>query len=342
MKCLITGGAGFIGSHLADYLIAKGHDVHALDDLSAGSMGNVAHLLSNQHFKITVGSVLDPRLFRPIMAKCDQVYHLAAAVGVRQVIKDRVRSIRNNILATERVLELAALYGKKVFIASTSEVYGKLMHKGASAQALCEEGDRMIGPTSVPRWAYACTKALDEFLALAYHREQELHVVIGRFFNTVGPRQTARYGMVIPRFVSAALTGAPLTVYGDGTQKRCFLHVHDATRAITALMENSAAEGGIFNIGSKIEISINDLAQKVRALTDSNSKIVYLPYEQVYGGEYVDLYRRIPDLVKTCATINWEPRIQLSETLREVISYERARKHIIDKLGTHAPHLVSA
>ena len=317
-KALITGGAGFIGSHLAELLLADDWEVYALDDVSTGSLENVAHLLDNPHFHLVIESVLSPSVLSELVHKCDVVYHLAAAVGVRLIVEQPVHTLMTNIRGTETVLEYCARFGKRVLVASTSEVYGD--HR--EEKPLHETARRIYGPTTARRWAYADSKAVDEFLALAYHDERQLDCVIVRLFNTVGPRQTGQYGMVIPRFVGSALEGSPLEIYGDGTQTRCFCHVQDAIRALKGLMDERSVSGEIFNVGSGNRISILDLAKQVIATTQSESGFVFVPYEQVYGG-IEDMLHRIPALDKIKDEIGWEPAFDLQRILADVIEHAR-------------------
>ena len=334
MKMLITGGAGFIGSHLAEHLIAQGHEVHVLDDLSTGRLDNVAGLIGSERFSYTIGNVLDYHTLERHMSWCDQVYHLAAAVGVKLIMEQPVETIVTNVQGTENVLKLANYYRKKVLIASTSEVYGKAMEKDGRMTCLHEGDDLTLGPTTKRRWAYACSKAIDEFLAMAYHDEKGLPVVVARFFNTVGPRQMGRYGMVIPNFVQRALTGEPIQVFGDGEQTRCFTYVGDVVRAIAALMEVPAAEGQIFNIGGTEEISMNELAMRVRRLAGSTSEITHVPYHEVYGDGFEDMQRRTPDVSKLQATIDYRPTYTTDAILREVIAFFKQRTDRV--LSPHA------
>jgi UDP-glucose 4-epimerase len=324
MHYLLTGGAGFIGSHLADALLADGHTVHALDNLSTGRLANVRHLLERDAFTLTVGNVLDEHTLAGCMEGADRVVHLAAAVGVKRIMDKPVETILTNVGGTEHVLKLAHYHGCKVLVASTSEVYGKSMEKDPSLERLREDGDWTLGPTSKRRWAYACSKAMDEFLARAYADEKGLKVVVARYFNTVGARQSGRYGMVIPTFVRQALAGAPIRVFGDGEQTRCFTHVADAVRATRALLDTPAAEGEIFNIGGEEEISINELAARVKALTDSSSPIEHVPYEEVYGPGFEDMQRRTPDLGKLRAAIGYDPTRTTDDIVRDVIAHARA------------------
>jgi UDP-glucose 4-epimerase len=318
MRFLITGGAGFVGSHLAEELLRRGHTVHVLDDLSTGSMVNIAHLRPVERFEYTIDSADNHRVIAEAVDLADAVYHLAAAVGVELIIESPVRTIETNVHCTEVVLSHAAKKRKPLFIASTSEVYGK------SVQIpFREDGDLLIGPTTLGRWAYACSKAIDEFLAIAYWRERGLPTMVGRLFNTVGPRQTGRYGMVIPRFVRQALEGAPITVYGDGSQRRCFMHVDDAVQALADLMIGGERYGEVFNIGSTEEVAIGELAERVRERTDSSSPIQLLPYEDAYGAGFEDMSRRVPDVRKIEQAIDWRARRSLDQIIDSVIDYQR-------------------
>jgi len=320
MRTLITGGAGFIGSHLADRLLAEGHTVFVLDDLSTGSFENIAHLKGRARFHYTIDSVINEPVVAELVDQCDTVYHLAAAVGVRLIVEAPVRTIETNVHGTEVVLKQAAKKGKMVLIASTSEVYGK-----STDVPFREDGDLALGASSRHRWAYACSKALDEFLALAYWKEKKLPVVIVRLFNTVGPRQTGRYGMVVPTFVQQALSGEPITVFGDGAQTRCFTYVSDVVSALVSLPRQPAAVGAVFNIGNTEEVTIRNLAERVRALTGSSSPIVSVPYDEAYEEGFEDMPRRVPDIGKIAALIGYQPRVDLDETLRLVIDFYRAR-----------------
>jgi UDP-glucose 4-epimerase len=313
MRILITGGAGFVGSHLADELLARGHAVSVLDDLSTGAMDNVRHLKGDPSFEYTVGSCHDRPLVAELVDSADIVYHLAAAVGVELIVESPVRTIETNIHAAEVVLGAASKKKKPVFVASTSEVYGK-----SAALPFQEDGDLLLGPTYKGRWSYACSKAIDEFLALAYYKERGLPTVIGRMFNTVGPRQTGRYGMVVPSLVGQALAGKPLTVFGDGTQSRCFCHVHDVVRALADLMERDDLYGQVFNIGTQDEITISDLAERVRDLVGSSSDITYVPYDVAYEPGFEDMQRRVPDITKVRDAIGWEPRKSLDDIVLDV------------------------
>jgi UDP-glucose 4-epimerase len=323
-KALITGGAGFIGSHLSELLLAEGWEVYALDDLSTGSLDNVAHLQGHPNYHLVIESVLSPAVVSELVHKCDVVYHLAAAVGVRLIVEQPVRTLLTNIQGAETVLEYCARFGKRVLVASTSEVYGD--HR--EEKPLHESARRIYGPTTARRWAYADSKAIDEFLALAYHQERELDCVIVRLFNTVGPRQTGQYGMVVPRFVASAHAGHPLEIYGDGNQTRCFCHVSDAIRALKGLMDERSISGEIFNVGSMNRISILQLAKRVVEATESDSEFVFVPYDEVYGEGIEDMLHRIPALDKIHAAIGWRPSLDLDRILTDVIEHslnERAR-----------------
>ena len=318
--CLITGGAGFIGSHLADALLAAGQRVLALDDFSTGDRRNVAHLERDPRFRCVSGSVLNRSVLSDLIAQADAVFHLAAAVGVRLIVESPVRTIETNVKGTELVLELASATGKPVLITSSSEVYGK----GARVP-FREDDDLVLGNTKTGRWSYACSKALDEFLTLAYVRERRLRAIVVRLFNTAGPRQTGRYGMVLPTFARQALSGQPITVYGDGTQRRCFCDVGEAVRALLELIDCPAAIGGVFNIGSDEEVTIGELAERVRALAGSSSPIVHVPYHQAWDEQFEDMLRRIPDLTRIRALIGFAPRVSLDAIIARVIESERVR-----------------
>jgi UDP-glucose 4-epimerase len=318
MRALITGGAGFIGSHLAEALLGAGHQVTVLDDLSTGSFDNIAHLKGRAGFQYTIDTVMNEPVLAELVDQCDVVYHLAAAVGVRLIVEAPVRTLETNVHGTEVVLKAAAKKQRTVVVASTSEVYGK-----SDAVPFREDGDIALGPTVKHRWAYACSKALDEFLALAYWKEKRLPVIIVRFFNTVGPRQTGRYGMVVPNFVRQALAGEPITVFGDGTQSRCFTYVGDVVGALTSIVTRQEAYGNVYNVGNTEEMSILGLAERVKALTKSASPIVNVPYDQAYESGFEDMPRRVPDLSKIRALIGYEPRVSLDEILRLVIEYHR-------------------
>ncbi|MBS3759316.1 MAG: GDP-mannose 4,6-dehydratase [Desulfobacterales bacterium] len=320
MKILITGGAGFIGSHLADRLIETGHEIYIVDNLSSGSMDNVKHHQNNDKFHLIVDTILNQELMENIVRQCDQVYHLAAAVGVKLIMNRPVETLETNVRGTEMILKMANKYKKKVFITSTSEVYGKIMN-GKNSPLLLEDTDRLMGSTTKRRWAYACSKAFDEFLALAYYEEKKLPVVIARLFNTVGPRQTGQYGMVLPNFVQKALIGKPIIVYGNGSQSRSFLHIADAVEAMICLMNESNAEGEVVNIGNTEEIMIKDLAFMVREMAESSSEIEYISYERAYGPGYEDMLRRTPDISKLKRLAGFEPRHKIDEIVRSVIDY---------------------
>jgi UDP-glucose 4-epimerase len=317
MRALITGGAGFVGGHLAEALLKRGDTVYVIDDLSTGSIENIEALKEDRRFHYVIDSVMNERVLAELIDRVDVVFHLAAAVGVRLIVESPVNTIETNVHGTELVLKLANKKKKKVLVASTSEVYGK-----SNAVPFHEESDLVMGATHKGRWSYACSKALDEFLALAYHKEKRLPVVIVRLFNTVGPRQTGRYGMVIPNFVKQALLGHPITVYGDGTQSRCFTYVGDVVNALIALVEHEGAVGQVFNVGNDSrEISILELAQKVKERTQSSSEIKIVPYDQAYEAGFEDMPRRVPDLTKIRALVGYEPKVGLDEILDHVIAY---------------------
>ena len=318
MRYLITGGAGFIGSHLSDELLERGHEVHVLDDLSTGSIENIRHLKDRPGFAYTIDSAENSPVVAELVDGADAVYHLAAAVGVQLIVESPVRTIETNVHCTEVVLAQASKKKKPVFIASTSEVYGKSVDLPYR-----EDGDLTLGPTVKGRWSYACSKAIDEFLAIAHWKERRLPTVIGRLFNTVGPRQTGRYGMVIPNFVTQALAGRPLTVFGDGTQRRCFCHVSDVVRALADLMEHDGVYGQVFNIGSQDEVEILALAEKVREATGSSSEIKLVPYDEAYEEGFEDMQRRIPDTTRIRERIGWEPTKSLDEILADVVNEHR-------------------
>ena len=319
MHYLITGGAGFVGSHLADALLDRKDEVTVIDDLSTGAIRNISHLKNRPGFTYVIDTVLNAPLLAELVDEADQIYHLAAAVGVRLIVDSPVRTIETNVKTTEMVLAAACKKKKKVFVASTSEVYGK-----STAVPFREDGDLVLGATSRGRWSYASSKAIDEFLAIAYWRERRCPTVIGRCFNTVGPRQTGHYGMVVPRFVHQALSDEPITVYGDGRQTRCFTHVHDAVRAMIGLMDADHTVGEVYNLGGERETQILDLAERVHQLTESASKISFVPYADAYGENFEDMPRRVPSLEKIRAAIGWEPAIGLDDILVSVIDYERS------------------
>lgn len=319
-RCLVTGGAGFIGSHLTEALLGAGHEVIVLDDLSTGQRENLGPCAAHPKLTFRAGSITDPVLMSELVAEADVIYHLAAAVGVKLVADDPVRTIETNIYPTETLLRLAVQGGRKpFFLASTSEVFGK-----NPKERWTEEDDLHLGPTSRPRWAYGCSKAIDEFLALAYHRKYGLPVVVGRFFNVVGPRQVGHYGMVIPRFVDQALSGGPVVVYDDGSQVRCFAHVREVVEAIRRLMATPAAAGRVFNIGSDQPWSIRGLAEAIIAKTNPAVKIEYIPYHQAYGEDFEDVQRRVPDVTRLEQTIGFKPQTGLAEILDDIIAWKRA------------------
>ena len=320
MNFLITGGAGFIGSHLADQLLREGHRVFALDNLSTGSIANIAHLKSHPRFHYTIDTVTNEPVLAELIDQCDVVFHLAAAVGVKLIVEAPVHTIETNVHGTEVVLERANKKKKLVLLASTSEVYGK-----STSVPFREDDDLVLGSTKKHRWAYACSKAIDEFLALAYWKERKLPVIIARLFNTVGPRQTGQYGMVIPTFVCQALAGQPITVFGDGTQTRSFTYVGDVVCALAALVQEPAAVGQVFNIGNTEEISIRELAERIKTLTASTSPIVTVPYDEAYEAGFEDMPRRVPDISRIGALIGYRPKVQLDEILTRVIEHFRER-----------------
>jgi len=315
MRVLITGGAGFVGSHLAEALLDRGDEVFVLDDLSTGSIDNIAHLKPHAKFHYTIDSVTNEPLLAEMLDRCDTVVHLAAAVGVKLIVESPVRTIETNVHGTEVVLKHANKKKKLVLIASTSEVYGK-----SAIVPFKEDADLVLGPTTKHRWAYACSKMIDEFLALAYWKERKLPVIIVRLFNTVGPRQTGQYGMVVPNFVRQALTGEPITVFGDGTQSRSFTYVGDVVRAMVALIDEPRAIGQVYNIGNGREISIGALAARIKEMTRSSSPIVTIPYDQAYEAGFEDMPRRVPDISKIRALVGYEPTVELDEILTRVIT----------------------
>jgi len=318
MKALITGGAGFIGSHLAERLLKDGDEAAVIDNLSTGSLKNIDDIKEQAGFEFTEGDIRNAELMEPLVEKCDVIYHLAAAVGVKLIAEDPVRTIETNIGGTEVVLDMANKFGKKILIASTSEVYGK-----NEAVPFQEDDDIVLGSTSMSRWSYACSKAIDEFLGLAFYQQYGMNVVIGRFFNTVGPRQTGRYGMVVPRFVQSALNNEPLTIYGTGEQTRCFSYVGDLVEAVIELMNCEQAAGSVYNIGSNEEISIEQLANKIIEMTGSKSIKQYIPIEVAYGMPIEDMMRRVPSLERIKEAIGWRPKTSLDETLRVIIESHR-------------------
>ena len=318
MKVLITGGSGFIGSHLAETLLEEGHEVAVLDNLSTGRLENIRHLEANPKFSIVIGDILNEFLVDKLVERTDWVFHLAAAVGVQLIVKDPLRSLMTNIRGSEIVMENVYRYHKKVLITSTSEIYGK-----NTSDKLKEDDDRILGSPLKSRWSYSTSKAVDEILAYVYWKEKKVPTVIVRLFNTVGPRQTGHYGMVIPRFVEQALKGEPLTVYGKGDQSRCFMYVKDAVRGMIKLMEHPGAVGQVFNLGNGVEISMNKLAEKIIQLTQSSSKIVHIPYDQAYEEGFEDMQRRIPDITKAAKLVGFKPEKELEEILRMVIEDRR-------------------
>lgn len=320
MNVFITGGCGFIGSHLAERLLARGDRVLVLDDLSTGRMENIAHLVGNPGFDYRIGSALDAPLVTEMVDRCDVTIHLAAAVGVRLIVERPVHTIETNVRATETVLAAAAKKQKLVVVASTSEVYGK-----STLIPFREDHDLQLGPTSHSRWAYACSKALDEWLALAYAHEKGVPVVVVRFFNTVGPRQTGRYGMVLPNFARQALANEPITVYGSGDQSRCFGHVQDAIEGMLRLMASSDARNEVFNIGSTEEVTIYRLAELVRDAAGSSSEILRIPYSEAYAAGFEDMMRRVPDVSKLERCTGFRPQTPLSQIIADVVADQRAR-----------------
>ena len=320
MKILITGGAGFIGSHLADNRLEMGDEVFVIDDLSTGTLRNIRHLQEHPGFHLVVDSVLHEAVMNELVFKCDEVYHMAAVVGVKQIMNRPVETLETNVKGTETVLRLANRHKRKVLIASTSEVYGKVLN-GDSCSTLSEDTDRLMGATTKRRWAYACSKTLDEFLALAYYEEKKLPVIVARLFNTVGPRQTGQYGMVVPNFVQKALIGKPIIVHGDGSQSRSFTHVSDVVEAVVRLMAEPRAVGQVINVGGCEEVTINDLALLVKEMTGSRSEIEYIPYEKAYGPGFEDMQRRCPDIGKIRELIGFEPKVDLRGIIRSVIDY---------------------
>ncbi len=312
-RILITGGAGFIGSHLANELV-KDNNITVIDNFSTGSKDNIQSLVGNSNFEIVEGSILDKDLMEPLIKNCDIIYHLAAAVGVRLIVEDPVHTIETNIFGSEIILGLANEYKKQIFIASTSEVYGK-----SEKAPFREQDDTVSGSTQMPRWSYACSKAVDEFLALAYFKQYGLGVVIGRLFNTIGPRQTGQYGMVVPRFVNAALAGEPIQIYGNGKQTRCFSYVKDVVEAMIRLMSTPQAFGNVFNIGSTEEVTIEQLADMIIDISGSSSEKRFIPYEQAYGPNFDDMARRLPSVDKLEKVTGFKPNTTLGNTLRIII-----------------------
>lgn len=318
MKALVTGGAGFIGSHLAERLVKDGYDIVVVDNLSTGSLKNTAGLQGKAGFEFVKGNICDTKLILSLVQRCDVVFHLAAAVGVQLIADNPVNTVETNIAGTQVVLEAANKFKRRILLASTSEVYGK-----SEQVPFREEDDIVLGSTSMPRWAYACSKAVDEFLGFAFHQQFGLEVIIGRFFNTIGPRQTGRYGMVVPRFIRAALKGEPIRIYGTGKQSRCFCYVEDVVDAIVRLMDCSGATGRAFNIGSDEEITIEQLADKVIAITGSKSRKEFVPYDVAYGRPIEDMMRRVPCLERINKTLGWRPKTDLNAALRLIAKSSR-------------------
>ena len=320
MRVLITGGAGFIGSHLSEAYLERGDEVFVIDDLSTGSIENIQHLKGNPRFHYTIDSVHNQPVVAELVDQCDVIFHLAAAVGVKLIVESPVRTIETNVRGTEVVLGLANKKKKRVLVASTSEVYGL-----STEVPFREDGNLVMGATTKGRWSYACSKAIDEFLALAYWREKKLPTIVVRLFNTVGPRQTGQYGMVIPSFVKQALAGRPITVYGDGKQTRCFGYVGDIVGALVKLMDRPESVGQVFNIGSNEEVSILELAQRVKELTNSASEISFVPYDEAYEEGFEDMPRRVPDISKIAGLVGFEPQMKLDGILQSVIRYHSER-----------------
>ncbi|MEA2103233.1 MAG: GDP-mannose 4,6-dehydratase [Candidatus Cloacimonadota bacterium] len=318
MKILITGGAGFIGSYLAEKLLDQGHYVIIIDNLSTGKLSNIRHIYKNANLEVHIDTIFNQKLIQDCVKKCDQIYHLAAAVGVMFIVDNPVETIETNVSGSEVMIKLANKYKKKIFIASTSEVYGKV-----DELPFKEDSNRVYGPTTIRRWSYAESKAIDEFLALAYWHEKKLPVVIGRLFNTVGPRQSGQYGMVVPRFVQQALLDHPITVYGDGEQTRCFTYVEDIVGAIINLMTEEKCVGQIFNIGTNQEISIMELAKKVKKLTNSSSVIKKISYAEAYEEGFEDMRKRAPDISKLKKYVGFKPKVELDEILKKVIEFHK-------------------
>lgn len=333
MKYLLTGGAGFIGSHLAEAILDKGAQVNIIDDLSTGGIENIQHLKGQSGFKYVLDTVMNKSVMAELVDEADIILHLAAAVGVKLIVESPVRTIETNIKGTEIVLELAAKKKKPVVIFSTSEVYGK-----SNGAKFLETGDLILGPTFRGRWSYAASKIIDEFLALAYYKEKKLPVIIIRLFNTVGPRQTGRYGMVVPRFVQQALSGEPITVYGDGKQTRTFTHVKDALWAILRLVEHPRAIGEIFNVGGKEEISIEGLAYLVKEVLQSTSPVEYIPYEKAYEEGFEDMRKRVPDISKIQNLVGYDPKFSLKDIILDVAKYQKSAEFIHEKPNCRLPH----
>jgi len=321
MNILVTGGAGFMGSHLAEAWLEKGTEVTVIDNLSTGKIENIAPLEKNEKFHFIKGSIKDKEIIEKLVKKADIIYHLAAVVGVKLVVQKPIETIETNIEGTSIILNLANKYKKRIIIASSSEIYGK-----NEEIPLKESSDRLMGPTYISRWCYACSKAIDEFLALAYHEKYGLPVTIIRFFNTVGPRQTEHYGMVIPTFIKQALSNKPITIYGNGEQTRCFAYVKDVVKCLIGLTEKKEAEGEIFNIGSEEEINIKELAEKIKEMTKSKSELKYTPYEEVFKTSFEDIKRRVPDTSKLKKILGFAPEKKIDETLKIMIDFELSKK----------------
>jgi UDP-glucose 4-epimerase len=332
MRILVTGGAGFIGSHLAERLLQDGHDVTILDDLSTGRLENLEAFSGHPRMQFIEGDVADLEVVRPLVGDADLVYHLAAAVGVRYVVENPLRSLLNNVRGTEAILEACDQFQRKVILFSSSEVYGK----GATVP-FSEDDDRVLGPTHKLRWSYACGKAVDECLAIAYHQQRQLPVVIVRCFNTCGPRQSPAYGMVIPNMIERALRGEPILVYGDGLQTRCFSAVSDVVRGTVALAATPAAEGSIFNLGTDEEVSVLDLAQRVKRLCNSDSVIQHVSYSEIYGSSFEDMRRRAPDLTRIRRAVGYRPEVKLDQLLEMTIRVTCEQKGIPCPIGATAP-----
>ena len=318
MKVLVTGGCGFIGSHLVEELLKEGHSIIVVDDLSSGSLQNISIIKDHPHFSLFIDSVLNQPLMKELVSKVDTIFHLAAAVGVKMLVEEPLRSIEINVRGTENVLKAASTFKKKVILTSSSEVYGKNEDVPFS-----EDDNIVLGSTKISRWSYGCTKALDEFLVFAYKREKDLPSIIVRLFNTIGPRQTGRYGMVVPRFISQALSKRPITVYGDGNQSRSFTYISDVIGALISLSQTETAVGEVFNVGSEEEITMKELALMVKRLTKSSSEIVYIPYKDVYQEGFEDMERRVPDISKIKTIIGYQPKISLEEGLKKIVISEQ-------------------
>lgn len=316
MRILITGGAGFIGSHLAERLLNDGHEVHIIDNLSTGRLENIEDFKANPNFRYSIGSVLNRELMDKLISKSEQVYHLAAAVGVKYIIENPLLSLKTNIVGTDNVLELCNKYKAKALITSTSEIYGK-----SEKVPFAEQDDRLLGSTHISRWGYSCSKAIDEFMALAFYREKKLPVVIVRCFNTVGPRQMGQYGMVLPKFIKAALLDQPIVVFGSGEQSRCFADVSDVVDAFIKLMATPECEGEIYNVGTTESISIKDLAHKVKTMCKSKSRIEYMSYEDAFEEGFEDMMNRMPDLTKINQAIGYTPKLTLDDIITRMIHY---------------------